>query len=160
MNYSSYQTPKISPKCVHYWDSVFQHSHFWFDWILLKSVVESFIPEIMQESKCSEKKAHRIIWAEYIEATCGDEESILWDISGDFVRLLSEYDMAYYLIHLSVGSDIEDGYTQEEGIQRYIEWLKESKGNGIYGKFKVTTDLEIIPVKRKSKGVKRKSKGK
>jgi hypothetical protein len=147
MTHSKYQTPQISPPCVHYWDSQFIRTSFWIDWLVLKSQVEQFVPEIMVETESSEVEAHQIAWRAFIEATCGDEDTPMWEISGDFIRSLSEYNMAHYLIHLSVGSDVEDGFTVEEGIQRYIDWLGEERGNWVYGDFKVTSDLQIVAVR-------------
>ena len=149
MKYEKYQSDKNSPKSVKYWDSKFIKTDFWIDWILMKAEVESFLAEVKEEFKCKDRKALRIVWSSFIEATCGDEESPMWDITGDFIRGLSEYNMAFYLIHLSIGSDIHDGMTEQEGIDRYVEWLKDSKGNGVYGEYKVTTNLEIVPVGKK-----------
>ena len=39
--------------------------------------------------------------------------------------------------------------TEQEGIDRYIDWLKDNKTNGTYGEYKVTTDLEIVSVDSK-----------
>jgi hypothetical protein len=148
MQYTKHETPSVSPKCVHYWDSKFIHAPFWMDWLLFKAIAESNIPQIKKTQQCTIKKAHQILWNAFVEATCGDEKSPLWDSSGDFIRCLSDYDMAYYLLHLYIGSDINDGFTEEEAIERYKIWLKEKKNNGIYGKYKVTCDLEILPVKK------------
>ena len=144
MQYTKYKSERNNPKCVQYWDSVFQKSNFWFDWVLLKAEVHSFLPEVMEEFMCTEKQGLQILWEDYIEATCGEEDTPMWDVSGDFIRILSEYDMAFYLIHLSIGSDIQDGFTEKQGRKRYIEWLKESKKNGVYGKYRVNTKLEIV----------------
>ena len=149
MKHEKYQSPKNSPKSVVYWDSKFIHSNFWMEWIIMKAEIEHFLPQVKAEYKCKDRKGLRMLYSSFIEATCGDDESPLWDITGDFVRSLSEHDLAYYLLHLSIGSDIHDGMTEQEGIDRYIEWLNDNRMNGTYGDYKVTTELEIVPVGRR-----------
>lgn len=144
MKQEKYQTPSISPKCVHYWDAKFLGKTFWADWIIMKSVGESMVPDIKKKLKCDDKKAHQVLWNAFVEATCGDEDSPMWTPSGDFIRSLGDYDLAYYLMHLYIGSDINDGFSEAKAWDRYKAWLKEKKNNGNYGVYRVTPEFEIV----------------
>jgi len=152
-----WNTPSQEPIYVHYWDKIYQKTDIWFHWIAFKGAAESFLPEIMEDFACNLKEAKEILWESYIDATCGDEESPLWDASGDLLRALSEKDFTFFMIHLAIGTNIYEGNNLEEATQIYVDWLNEDqKENGRYGKYRVTTDLEIIPVPKKKRA--RKSK--
>ena len=143
-----YHTPSICPKALHYWESKFIKRSFWGDWLMMRFTIEqAFLKNIKKYNKCRNKKAHQILWNDFVEATCGDENALTWEASGDFIRALDDYDLAYYLMHLYIGSDINDGFTETEAIQRYKAWLGVKADNGNYGKFRVTQNLEIVPVK-------------
>ena len=144
MTHSKYQTPEMPIVCTLLGFSVCSNQCL--DRLVgVESQVEQFVPEIMVETESSEVEAHQIAWRAFIEAIRGDDDTPMWEIS--FYSLVSEYNMANYMIHLSVGSDVEDGFTVEEGVQRYIDWLEEERDNGVYGEYKVTSSFMIVSVK-------------
>ena len=145
--YTKYKTPKDQPQSVKYWDKIYRKSDFWFSWVALKAVAESFLPDIMEECECDATEARRIVWSAYIAATEGDEESPMWDACGDLAMDLTDYGFALYTSHLTIGSNMHEGLSEKEAKRQYVEWLRESPKNPIYGKFKITESLEIVPLK-------------
>ena len=144
-----YKTNPQQPKCVKYWDRVFLNSSIWVHWIVFKEIAEAYLPSIQEDFDCNLRTARSILWNNFIDATCGDQDSPLWDDSGDLFRALTERELAEYMMHLSIGSDINDGMTEKAAIQEYINWLEaDPEENGTYEGYRVTTALEIVPVKK------------
>lgn len=152
-----YKTPKQEPKCVKYWDKQYLGSEFWFDWLMVKNTATHFIPEIMEELDCSIKEAQEVVWTAYIEASCGDEESPMFDAFSELACGLSDYSFALYTMHLTIGSDIHDGFSKSEAKDNYREWLEDDAENRLFGDWMITNKLKIIPsAKRKKKGKRKK----
>ena len=147
--YTKYKTPSNQPKSVKYWDKIYRNSDFWFPWVALKTVAESFLPDIMAECECNKSEARHIVWSAYIAATEGDEESPMWDACGDLAIELDDYGFALYTSHLTIGSNIHDGMSEKEAKKHFVQWLRESPENPVYGKYRVTESLKIEPLKRR-----------
>lgn len=139
--YSKYRTSSDQPKCVKYWDKVYKNEEFWFDWMVLKTSVEAYVKEIMEENDYKIKEARDIAWHAYIAATMGDEDSRMDDAYSEFCICLNDRTIAIYTPHLTIGSEIHFGNTKKEAMSLYVEWLKTD--DGLYGDYYVNEDLSL-----------------
>jgi hypothetical protein len=144
-----YTTPEDAPSCVQYWEKELSSTTLWFDWIVLKTVVESEIPNVMNALSCDKNEATQTVWTSFIEATCGDKQSSCYRAYKDFMRRVDEYHFAYWTPRLTIGSDLHDGYSLDKAKQRYANWLNEKPENPIFGRYVVKPDLSIVQHKRK-----------
>ena len=67
------------------------------------------------------------------------------------MKTVNEYTFAYWTPRLTIGSEINDGFTEEQAVMRYQNWLKADKQNPIFGRYRVTQDLEVVEIKRRRK---------
>ncbi len=143
-NYSKYVTPISAPSCVQYWERELYQTPLWLDWTVLKTVVESSIPEVMESLSIACDEATKVLWDAFIEATCGDQQSPCHSAYRNFMRSMDEYHFAYWIPRLTIGSDIHDGFTEGAARQRYANWLEDDPKNSIFGKYRVLPNLKII----------------
>ena len=144
--HEKFQSDKSDPPCVQYWDKVYKKHSFFFDWLIVKSNASTQVGEVMKELDCDREEAIDTVWNAYIEASCGDKSSPMWEPYSNLARTLDGVNFAIYTSHLTIGSDIHDGYTEKEAIANFKAWLKQGKKNPIYGEWAVTQDLEYVPL--------------
>jgi hypothetical protein len=146
--YSRYVTPSTEPDCVKFWDRELSSTPLWIDWTLLKSLLEAQIPEIQAELGGTKQSATKVLWTAFIEATCGDEESPCHPVYRNFMRSMDEYYFAYWIPRLTIGSDIHEGFSEKVAKQRYANWLADDPQNPVFGRYRVSANLEITEIKK------------
>ena len=142
----AYKTPKHLPKCVKYWDKVFKGKPYFFDWQLIRSLVELNVEEVMSELEIPKKKARTVVWNAYSAAIRGDEDSPLYEDVQDFVEAIEESEMPLFVAYSSIRFDIHVGMSEREAKEAIVAWLKEDPENGIFGKYRLTTRLTVVRV--------------
>lgn len=143
-NDKPYSTPRTAPKCVKYWDKVFKNKKYYFDWQVMRSVVEAKVPEIIDQLELPAKDARTVAWNAYCAAIEGDEESPIWDEYGDFLDVIEDPDMPEFVMRQVIGSDLHSGCTEKEAKRLFIEWLDEDPEHGDFGDYKITRALKVI----------------
>ena len=149
--YTKYKTPQNQSKAVKYWDKVYHGSDFWFDWIALKTTAEYHAKEIQEEEGLSLKEAREIVWNAYIDATEGNEDSPMWIAYEDFCMSLSDIGFAIYTPHLTIGTNIHYGHSEKKAKKMFVDWLRKSPKNPVYGLYRINEDLEILQTKKLKK---------
>jgi len=140
-----YKTPRNAPKCVKYWDKVYKNKAYFFDWQLMKSVVESRLAEIMKAVEVPKSEARVLAWNAYCAAVEGDEDSPLWDAYQCFSEEVADKDVPEFVMYQTIGGDLNGGWTEKKSRKAFIEWLKEDLEHGDYGDFRMKADLTVVP---------------
>ena len=148
-NYSKYITPKEDPPCVQYWDREFSASPLWMDWTMLKTMVKTLVPDIQSDLNVGLIEANHVLWTAFVEATCGDVTSPCHDAYVDFMTGMSDYNFAYWLPRLTIGSDIHDGMSEANAMKKFGKWLKAHPSHPIFGRYKVHPNLDITKIPKR-----------
>jgi hypothetical protein len=146
--YSRYVTPSTEPDCVKYWDRELAGTSLWIDWTLLKSMMKTQIPDVQAELGGTKREAVDVLWSAFIEATCGDRQSPCHSLYRNFVKSMDSYGFAFWTPRLTIGSEIHDGFTEKQALQRFANWLADDPQNPIYGNYRVSANLEITEIKK------------
>ena len=139
-----YKTSRTAPKCVKYWDKVFKNKGYYFDWQVMRTLVESKVTEIKQELEITSKEARVVAWNAYCAAAEGEDDSPLWKDYQEFSREVEGKDLPEFVYHVTVGMDIHGGWTEKQSKTAFIEWLKEDYDNGDFGEYRMTTQLKVV----------------
>lgn len=147
-NTFQYKTPEHEPQCVHFWERELINTPLWFNWIILKTHLNAEKCRLIQSESCTYEEASDLIWFDFIEATCGVKNSIARKLYSQFLRKIDGYHFAYWIPRLTIGSDIFDGFSEQQARKRYGKWLDDDPENPIFGQYRVTKSLRIVPLKR------------
>ena len=139
-------TTRFDPPCLRYWDRKFRTMHLWSRWLRLKERVESEYRFIQNHLECSFREAKRMAWMTYIESTGGKQDNPFIGAHTYFVRTISDIELPIFLCHLCIGTDIQNGHSEEEAVQLYKNWLNEEPENPIFGDWALTPELRIVPL--------------
>ena len=139
-----YKTPKNAPQCVQYWDAQFQSMELWFDWLIVKAVVEESIPMIRKESGCSKKEALDLAWSAYCAAICGHQDSPMRDALLVFLSEISPAEKPLYVAYSAIGTDIHRGIPEDIAKSNFVQWLEDTPQNGRFGDYLLTADLKVF----------------
>ena len=82
----------------------------------------------------------------FIESTGGEQDNHFLDVLTNFVRTISAIELPLFLCYLCIGTDIQNGHSEEEAIQLYKNWLDEEPENPIFGDWAITCELRIVPL--------------
>ena len=150
-------TTRFDPPCLRYWDRMFKTMALWSRWLPLKERVKSEYRFIQHHLECSYREAKQMAWMTYIESTSGEQNNPFADVHTNFIRNVSDIELPLFLCYLCIGTNIQNGHSEEEAIQLYKKWLDEEPENPIFGEWAVTQELKIVPLQtwlntRKSKG--------
>ena len=135
---------RFDPPCLRYWDRKFKTMHLWPKWLRLKERVETEYRFIQHHLECNYRQAKQMAWMTYIESTSGEQDNPFMDTHTNFVRTISDIELPLFLCHLCVGTDIQNGHSEQEAIQLYKNWLDEDPENPIFGDWALTKELRIV----------------
>ena len=144
--YTAYKTPRHLPRCVKYWDKVFKEKSYFHHWRVMHAVVESTIDEVVDDLELPKRKARSVVWNAYCAAVQGDKESPFFDHLQDLIEVINEKEMPLFIAHSSIGCDIHLGMTELEAREAIVEWLNEDPENGIFGAYRLTSQLTVIRI--------------
>lgn len=139
-----YKTPKNAPLCVQYWDAQFQSMELWFDWLIVKAIVEESIPMIRRDMRCSQKEARDLAWSAYCAAICGQQDSPMIDVLLAFLSEISPAEKPLYVAYSSIGCDIHHGIPEDIAKSNFVQWLEEAPQNCRFGDYLLTSDLQVF----------------
>jgi hypothetical protein len=139
-----YKTPRSATRCVKYWDKAYKNKGYYFDWQVMKAVVESKIGEIKEDLNVNATMARKVSWNAYCAAIEGDEDNPLWEAYVDFMDVITDEDLPEFVMVQTIGSDLHAGHTEKEAKRAFVGWLKEDPENGKFGDYRITTRLTVI----------------
>lgn len=145
--YQSYTTNRQLPKAVKYWDKVFRQTELFFPWQAAFAAVEYHVPLVQKELELSKKEAREMVWGAFCEAITGDVTSPFFQEYDDLCQTVTDATMPIFTLAMTVGVDINAGYSEREAIEEFKTWLSEDPKNGLFGNYRINSDLSIQQVR-------------
>ena len=145
--YESYRTNPLAPKCVKYWDKVFRNTELFFNWQATLVTVEHQVSIVQQELQVSAREARVLVWDAYCDAVTGDVTSPFFQEYDDLCQAVTESLMPIFTIAMSIGVDINAGFSEREATREFQNWLAEDPDNGTFGRYRINEDLTIEQVR-------------
>ena len=62
-------------------------------------------------------------------------------------QAVTESLMPIFTIAMSIGVDINSGFTEREATREFQNWLAEDPNNGTFGRYRINADLSIEQVR-------------
>ena len=136
---------RFQPVYVRYWERQFSPHLFWEQWLSLKQTILLHTIDIQSELGCQYREALEVVWSTYIEVTGGEKDNPFVDDYITLIQSITSRELPLYLCHTCIGTDIQNGHSEEEARSIYIDWLNDDVDNPIFGDWALTNDLTVIP---------------
>ena len=135
---------RFQPRCVCYWDRQFLPYLFWKQWLNLKHTIQNHTADIQAQLECNYRDALDVAWSTYIDVTGGEQDNPFIDEYVQLIRSIEPHELPLYLCHTSIGTDIQNGYSEQEALSIYINWLNDDVDNPIFGDWALTNNLTVM----------------
>ena len=145
--YQCYTTNRQMPKVVKYWDKIFRKTQLFFPWQAALAAVEYHVPMVQQELSLSKKEARDMVWSAFCDAITGDVNSAFFPEYDDLCQMVTDDTMPIFTMAMTVGVDIHAGYSEREAIEEFKIWLAEDPRNGVFGNYRINSDLSVQQVR-------------
>ena len=138
-------TNRFQPTYVRYWDRAFFSYVFWEEWLTLKQTILLHTIDIQAELGCQYREALDVVWSTYIDVTGGEKDNPFIDDYITLIQSITPRELPLYLCHTCIGTDIQNGNSEDEALSIYIDWLNDDVDNPIFGDWALTNNLTVIP---------------
>ena len=146
-SYLPYITNPQAARCVKYWDRVFRRTRLFFHWQATMVAVEHHVSIIQAELQLTKREARVLVWHAFCDAVPGDVNSPFFQEYDDLCQSVTESLMPIFTIAMSIGVDINSGFTEHEATREFQNWLAEDPNNGTFGRYRINADLTIEQVR-------------
>ena len=145
--YLPYRTNPQAARCVKYWDRVFRGTRLFLDWQTTMISIEHHVLIVQKELQLSKREARVLVWDAFCDAITGDGNSPFLKEYDDLCQAVTESLMPIFTIAMSIGVDINSGFTEREATREFQNWLAEDPKNGTFGRYRINADLTIEQVR-------------
>lgn len=132
-------------KSIAYLNTNFQTMELWFQWIILKNILDNQIDALKKSSHCSKKEATITIWTMFLDINFNQAQTFLLQDVLDFIVSMRDEELPLYVLHLHIAQAIHEGKTEQEAIAEYRLFLLQDPENAIFENYAITQDFRVIP---------------
>lgn len=143
---TSYQTPSRYPAMIHYLEERFRRLDLWFDWLVLMGVGHYQVQQIKDYVGVTRTRAERMVWNAFAAAFQGDHNAPLFSDVHRLMQTIKPEEKPLFLAHTMIAVHIHRGLSVADARQEFIRWLNEDPIHGIFGEYRLTQDLNTIPL--------------
>ena len=138
--YEPYHPSAIDPQMVQYMDKTLVATSLWIDWIVLKSVLMQYVPQVQQRTGVTARRARNIVWNTFIAAIEGDRQApLFYDVQQSIMHMSADM-RPIFIARCNIALDIEKGMTEAEAEAKFYAWLSEDD-HAIFGQFRLRKDF-------------------